>query len=458
MSLKTILFALGFFACCALGPFLPHIGVIGYMLHYSIGPSRQWWAAPLNAYGIRYSFTLAIVTAVGLVLNWSKMRIGKSLLMRQEWLLLLFLAVIWLSRFIGDETVGRYTRPGIDHPSVKMIKLVIFTLMLTHIVTRMRHFDFVLWTLVIGGLILGLQAYDTPRSSFISGRLEKVGGPDFRDANALAGYLVVLIPIIGIKFLRSNWPGKLLCAASGAFAMNAIVLCRSRASVLGLAAGGIVLSILTPRKYRLKIIICLIIVGCGFTYLMDPQFVNRTQTIFHDEENRDRSAQSRIEIWQGGIKMIKKHPEGVGVGNFYQKIGSYAPQHPGRDAHNTYIRCGAELGLHGLVVLLLLIGNALLMNRRIGKESQKLPVEHRSHFQWTNCALAASVVSFITIGMTGSLVYHEAWWWFIMMPVCLQRCLDNLNEDLIPLKLQEDSKPQAFGRIKRKKTGVPAKS
>ena len=72
MSPKTVLFGSGLFICVAGAPFLPILGVIGYVLHHNLGPEHEWWAGPVNRLGVRYSYTLAIVTAVGLALNWSR--------------------------------------------------------------------------------------------------------------------------------------------------------------------------------------------------------------------------------------------------------------------------------------------------------------------------------------------------------------------------------------------------
>jgi len=427
VPLKTIVFA-GLFAVCAVGALLaPALGVLGYVGHYSVGPERQWWNAPLARFGLRYSFILAMVTAVGIALNWRKIRSGRSILAGQEKLVLLFLGCVWLSVAIGEETIGRYTIA--DHPSVKLTKVVIFVLMLSHVVTDLRNLDRLFWVLIIGALVLGLQAYAAPRSAFARGRLNSVGGPDFHNANRLAGYLAGMLFVIGAQFLRCSWKGKLACLAAGAFATNAIILTRSRGALVGVVSGGLVAIFLAPKKHRRKILLGLAAAFLGGMYLTDPQFVSRASTISGPEEARDASAQSRIDIWLGSIEMVKSNPLGVGAGNFYQAIGRYAPRHPNRDAHNTFVRCAGDLGIQGFIVFVAIIVNSVKMLRGTMKQSSQLPPGDRDRVVWATYGAAMALAAVLGYGMTGTLLYTEYLWWLLLLPVCLQRVVDNLAAD-----------------------------
>ena len=105
------------------------------------------------------------------------------------------------------------------------------------------------------------------------------------------------------------------------------------------------------------------------------------------------------------------------------------PHLPGTDAHNTYIRCLAELGIGGLLVFLLLIANAFLILRGISMRVKELPDRERTQMVFwcfgTKCALVTMCACCLTI----SLTYVEFIWWFLILPVCLQRTVDNAIED-----------------------------
>jgi len=443
MGIKTVIFA-GLFAFCAIGAlFNPLLGVLGYMAHYITGPDRQWWEKPIQGLGIRYSYWLVLATFAGMAINYRRLRFGKAAVSGQEKLLILFLAVIWLVTLLTPDTVGRYS--VVDHPAVKFTKVVIFALILTHVVTDIRKLDYLLWVFVVGTLILGLQAYDTPRHSFNSGRLDSVGGPDFSDSNRLGGYLAGALFVIGVQFVRSKWIGRAVCFVAGGFAANAIVLTRSRGALLGVAGGGLIALVISRKEHRLKIAAGLLAACLGGLYLSDPQFLNRAATINRPEDQRDASAESRLEIWKGGMKMLMANPLGVGTGNFYQNIGKYAPEHPGRDAHNTFVRCAGELGFPGLIIFVALVLNAFRMLRNIIKRAKDLPDEYRHEVTWYGVGMATALGAFLTYGMTGTLIYTEYLWWMLAMPVCLWRTVENLETDqrllLSPGGLQKGKKP-----------------
>lgn len=427
MPLRTILF-LALFAVCVVGSlYTPLLGVLGYVAHYCIGPDRQWWEAPISHWGLRYSYMLAVATAIGMALHWRRLRFGKSILTRHEWLILLFLGVVWFSTLISPES-ERYTI--VDHPSIKMTKVVVFVLMMSHVVTTEKRFDALLWTLIIGSLILGLQAYATPYSQFVRGRLEAVGGADFSEANFLAAFLCTMLPLIGVQFLRSGWLRRLPCLVSGVFTTNAVILARSRGALVGIAGGALTAVLFAPRKYRAKILVGMAIAFAGGIYLTDPAFRRRASTITTETEDMDLSARSRVELWKASGKMLEDNPLGVGPGNFFQTIGRYNPLYEGRDAHNTYVRCYTELGIPGIALFMALIANAALTLRRIRRTAETLPSPHREAITYLCFGISAGLGTLLTVAVPITLIYNEFLWWWLVFPVCLERVVANLQADL----------------------------
>jgi O-antigen ligase len=429
LALRTILFG-GLFAVCVVGALVqPVLGLVGYIIHYSVGPESQWWGQPLVRLGIRYSFTLAGATALGLALNWNRMDLRGPLLRSQEKLLLVFLAMVWLSVLIGQETVGRYTSAAVDHPSVKFTKVVIFVLMLTHIANRPKRLEVVLWALIAGSLYLGFHAWELPRSAFRSGRLEGVGGPDFAESNFLAAYMAMMLWVIGFQFLRSGWPGRVICFLAGGFTANTIVLTRSRGAVVGLVAGAVMAIIVAPKRHRLKITAGLVIAAIGFFWLTDPQFIERSTTITRSEEERDSSAQARIRLATAGWEMLQDHPLGVGAGNFYQNVGDYMPEYTATDAHNTYVRTATELGVQGIAVFLLLVVNGFGTLRRVSRSAGGLPDEQRDRVRLLAHGLMCALAAMLACCLTVSLTYVEFIWWGFLLPVCLERSVGHQLAD-----------------------------
>ena len=426
MGLRTIAFVLLFLGCSCGALGVPLLGILGYVAHYIIGPERQWWVAPLRQFEIRYSLTLAVATAIGIALNFGKLRYGATLLTSQEKALLGFVGFAWLLRAFSEPTVF-YT--VVDHPALKLTKVAVFCLMLTHVVTNVRSLKILLWTLVISTFILGIEAYSAPRSTFEHGRLEGIGGVDFGEANFLAAFIGGMLPLAGVLFLESRWLGKLLAGGCGVFCVNTIVLTRSRGAVVGMALGVVVAIFLAPKGYRTKIVAGLLVAGLGGLYLADPGFLARLNTLGPNTGDVDRSAQSRLETWALSVDMLKDHPLGIGPGNFFQVAGEYDQRYQGRDSHNTYARCFTELGIPGFALFLGLILHSIVMLKRTMRKAYKLPPKCQAQIILPSYGLAVGLCMMLGAGLTVTLLYTEALWWFLMLPVCLERAVDNLASD-----------------------------
>ena len=423
MAMKTALFLAAFLVSCLGAFWVPLAGILGYIGHYHLGPERQWWGESLAHMNIRFSFSLGLATAIGIALNFSKLRF-RQFLSGQEMLLLLMLALIWLSAMMSEP--ASMADEKLDHPAVKITKVILFCMMLTHVVTNLRSFNLVMWTIVLGAFSLGWQTWTAPQSAFTACRIETVGGVDFVEVNGLGAYLAAMLPLIAMRFLQSRWKGKLLCAAAGAFVANGIVLTRSRGAFVGVMVCLALAALMAPRKYRGRIAIGVILGACGMFYLIDPGYMNRAQTISFNKSELDASAANRLEIWSASLKMLSDKPQGVGVGNFIASIGQYDATQKNRDAHNIFVRCWGELGIQGFTVFVLLILNALHILRRLMKQARFLDEPNRSGLTYGCYGLLLCLITLLTCGMTVTLLYTEALWWLLALPVCLQRVYENM--------------------------------
>lgn len=424
MSLKGLLF-IGLFGFCVVGAvFLPHLGIYGYLADYCINPSDQWWGRPFTHMGLRVSFTLALATMAGIVFQWKKLRFGDALLYPQEKTLLAFLALVWLLFFIGPETVGRYG--SVDHPSVKLTKIVIFTLMMTHVITDLKKLSGLFWVLASVSLFLGVKAWQTPYGRFVGGRLENIGGADFAEANFFAAFMAAMLPIIAIQFMRSqHWLPKIYALACGAFTANAVVLCRSRGAFLGMAMGGLAALWFAPKKLRTQIFVLLLVGALGVVYLSDTIFIDRILTITTSQQEMDTSASSRIELWKAGARIFANNPMGIGPGNWYQTIGGYLPEFEGKDSHNTYLKCAVELGVLGILLFGILLLLAYSNLRKVHYSAENLAPDAVDDFFYLFFGITVSIVVILTCALTITMIYTEVVWLLLMLPVCLRRAFEN---------------------------------
>ena len=138
------------------------------------------------------------------------------------------------------------------------------------------------------------------------------------------------------------------------------------------------------------------------------------------------------------IDMLKEHPEGVGAGNFQARIGDFTEEHAKRDAHNTFVLCWSELGIPGLVLFVLVIVNAFRTLMHLRKASVSVPKGDLEKLYLVSYGLMIGLVTFLVCGLTMSRLYAEGMWWFLVMPLCLSRALENQRSEALKARSPDD--------------------
>lgn len=417
MTIRGIFFIGLFGTCCLWALSNPFAGIVAYAVHYHSFPERSWGGSGLADLGVRYSYTITLFLTVGTLLNLKKLPYGR-LVTGQEILYLAFLG--WI--FLGRQMSGQQTETDLVD---KMMKMAVFVLALTHIVVTPRRYEQFTWLMVSCALYLGFEGYTAPAGAYYKGRLNGIGGPDFGDTNALGAHMLVLLPIIGVRFIRGRWKAKLFSFVAGGLAANTIVATRSRAAYIGALVGVIVGLVTAPKGGRKKLWPLVILGAVGSLVLVDEGFVERMTTLEADKREKDESANDRLDSWAAGMRMFRDHPLGVGPGNFAAHMGRYLANHEGRDTHNTYIRCAAELGVPGVALFSALIVNAFWMMRLVARAAADR--EGGEELAWQCFALRISLIMYLICGIFCSFNYVEMMWWLLLLPSALERVVANAN-------------------------------
>jgi O-antigen ligase len=448
--MRIALFGIVFAAACLAALRWPMVGLLAYMVDYLVAPSRQWWGEPLIEMGARFSMFLVLATAAGVVLQWGKIRpqIAGGIPHSQEVLVGLFVLVVVLSRVWGaplDLTARNLTGTSVT-PEEKLPKVAFFVFLMTTLVVRYSHVRAVFWLLVlVGGLYLGWDGYTARESRFVHGRLDNLGGADFAESSAVGAHLTFVSVVTGVLFLTSRrWWQKALCLVAGVLTVNAIILTQTRAAFLALLAAGLAAPVFAMRGQRMRILCYLALGAAGTLALTNDQFVSRVESITAQEQQRDAAAVSRLEVWEAGLQMWKDNPMGVGAGSFYTCVGVYDPRYVGRDCHNTYIRCLAELGVLGGGLFLAVVVNAFLTLRRAARAAVGTSIE--SDVRWDCFGLKVAFVGYLFAGMFMGLTYIEEMWWFLCLPVCLHRSALNARAEEAPVGGVSEQRPPAPSR------------
>jgi O-antigen ligase len=241
--------------------------------------------------------------------------------------------------------------------------------------------------------------------SFIVGDISRAFGT-FGRPNSYAGYLEMVFPFalaLGVWALATlpratgGWLRRryaplaeerraarwafwvlVVLAAAGATGLMlaaAITLSLSRGAWLGVAAGVLVMLVLTGRRGAFCALVAVVLVALtlalGGAGALPKSLQERlgsagSSLILLDYAKvpitpQNFAVKERMAYWIGGLRMVRDHPwQGVGLGNYGPEYDAKYYTSPFMKAqvhaHNYYIHIAAETGVIGLAAYLLLIG------------------------------------------------------------------------------------------------------
>lgn len=419
--LRTIFYFSIFWIACALSVFNPIWGVVNYMIVYLMDPRGTWWGRPIADMGVRYSLYAIGFTMLGLFLSRKRVPRVRPSFTLWELGLVLLLAIAAVNKIIDIDvpTQSIYAEYAFE----KLWKMYVFVFILARLATTRENLRIILWTLILGSLYLGYDAYNAPEWSFARGRLEYMGGADFSTTSGFAAHLTAMLPIIGIGFLTARkWQWRVLAAVAGGFAVNAIIMCRTRSAFIGLIMGTLCAFLWAPRARRYRIH-ALLIAGALTAYtLTDDSFWTRMSTLTSKEQlQQDRAAVTRIAIWKTSTHVLVDYPFGVGIGNFPRIIGEYNYKVHKRTSHNTVLVAFVELGLHGGMLFLMIAAGSVWYAFRCLTLSRL--TADPLHTQFIAYGLLVSCVTYFVTGLGTERFLCESFWWVLSLPMCLYRVI-----------------------------------
>jgi O-antigen ligase len=429
MSLTCIAFLIIYvaFAVACLA-FHPRYGAIGYYATYIISPGTSWWGMPLAQRGFRFSQFMAFITILGLIIHLRRLRF-RNIVTNQEICLFLFIVTVWIAGLLNPAPFGE------DNQATKLTKAALMILALRFSIDDLRSFRYLIWALLLAS---AWGAFDTRLlANRVGSRIHiGSGGSDFLEGNFLAAHLAALLPLLGILILEGRMHIKIFLTAISAIIVDTIIQCRSRGAFIAIMGGTACAIAFAPKGIRRNVFLLILAGIMGSLVLIDADFWRRMHTIDFATTitEQDSSSAGRLLAWRTAIAMASDHPMGVGYNNFKHFAGNYEPSILGKDTHNTYLRCLAELGIQGTILLSLLILNALLQSFRLLR-TPRLNSDSPA-FAIMSYALCLSLSIYLLAGVFISLTFIEDFYLIIMLPGILQRCHLLANNKDAPSMLQ----------------------
>ncbi|RKD30077.1 polymerase [Thermohalobacter berrensis] len=174
----------------------------------------------------------------------------------------------------------------------------------------------------------------------------------FGNPNILAEYLIMAIPVsLSFFWVSKKIYKKAIFSLTTIILTLALILTFSRGGWLGFAFSMFIFVLLIEKRLLLS----LIPFGIISFFAMPSSILHRIMTIGN---LKDSSNAYRIKVWDITLDIIKDNwISGVGFGYipFRETFVKYIRTMNVYHAHNTYLETMAELGIGGLIVLLILI-------------------------------------------------------------------------------------------------------
>jgi len=220
------------------------------------------------------------------------------------------------------------------------------------------EFNICKWCIMLGGFIAAIYIiYNYEKGLFASYTMRATMeyGERSTDPNLFAFSLLLPLSICIEKILnRKNKFLKVIFITILSIIILGIVVTGSRGSMLGVFI--IFITYILFMKQRITLWAILIIVGIIVTSFSPYLFVERWGKAI------ETGGSGRVNIWDAGLNALKNYwIMGAGLGNFpnaFAEYGHFTPftRDVYRDPHNIYLETFVELGIVGLSLLILVMG------------------------------------------------------------------------------------------------------
>jgi O-antigen ligase len=375
-----------------------------------------WWWGKTALPELRWNLIAGIVLAIAAVAHRaiSSERIEFPPAIRTLLILLAVNAtavhfVLAPSRAISEETY------------ILLLKFTGLLLAITMCIRDRTDLRIAMWSMILGATYLGYEVTINDRGSLSGGRLEDIGAAGVANANQLASLIATILPLAGALFLTGSRREKVAAAIVAPFVLNVLLLCNSRGAFLATIGAGAVF-VLSARGPALKKAKQGLVLGAVAVFLLlnDPDILERFSTVFVGSEERDRSAQSRLEFWSAAIEMISDHPIGSGGDGFSEVYGARYLNLGGdsRPIHNGYLTEAADWGIQALVLRLMLLGSAIAIAWRTVQARKR--VDDPDGVILGACLLTA-MAAYLGTSVFGDYIDEEWGYWMMALIVVYAR-------------------------------------
>jgi putative inorganic carbon (hco3(-)) transporter len=262
--------------------------------------------------------------------------------------------------------------------------------------------------------------------------------PLYDHPNSFAGMALGTLPFIYYLWSHVNRYIKIILVAIAILSMNIVVYTGSRTGYVGLIV--FLTFIFTKSKDKMKIFMALLLIIIICIPFVPSDYIERFESIFTGKEKEGSSTEARIEILRDAWQIFIEHPFGVGVAAFPKvRMETFGRS---QDTHNLYLEIATNLGIQGLIVVLLFFYKMLSVlktirlsaRRTIAKidalnnfKDNKAVISDLEFIESAALATSAFVIIRLTLGLFGMDLYEIYWWFALGMTIALHSMLRKIE-------------------------------
>ena len=319
--------------------FQPLIGLMVYIA-FSLGRPQQLFGFAGDLRGI--SEIVGFATLIGWILkglgDWNLGRARPYVVLLLTYFVFTCLSAVFAA---NSDVAWDYVE--------QRLKIVLMFLVGLTLIDSMAWVKRLAWVMVITQGYVGFEMNLSYVNGYNMAALHGLLGDNNSFAISVAGSLG---PAIFLGLAAKQCWKKALAFGCAALILHTVLLTFSRGGMLAIFVTGVVVLIMMPKRPALLLAIA--VTALLTLRLMGPEVTERFMTIFVEADERDRSAESRLDLWQDCLELVVQSPI-VGVGPSHFPL--VAPQFgwtQGKSAHSLWVQGAAELGLPAIIALLLL--------------------------------------------------------------------------------------------------------
>ena len=374
-------------------------------------------------FGIGQSVRFNLIFAIATVLAWVISKEPKKVSFNGTNLLLLFF-LFWVGLATAFGVAPEEVR---SRELIKLIKIVIFTIVITGLMTSRRRVHALLFGLCLG---MGYHGAAEGAKFIASGGNHHVFGPSssiIGDNNHFALAMIFILPVVYYLYSYAAKPlVRITLLGTFALVFVSIIGTFSRGGLIGLMAVG--LFGLFKSRHRFAIILALCLGGGFVLYFAPEDWFARMATI--QEADKVGSFMGRVIAWKISTLLALDHPllggglfaiQNSDIWIYYSArfdLLSFIPTPPfdprnSHAAHSIYFQVLGDTGFVGLAIFLLILIRTWRSCSKLIKQTADLPA-----LQWIHNLSRAFQISLVAYGVSGAalnMAYFEMLYVFVAL-------------------------------------------